>query len=99
LTRLARVVLPNGAGRIDYWKRGVGWIEAPKGAFRLDEFMPGACRPPLEKDAAWLGCRLEDFGRHWTEEPGHPWDRTKIVGLIKERAWLLAARTCAPGNA
>jgi len=53
----------------------------------------------LPKDAARLGCRLEDFGRHWTEEPGHPWDRAKIVDALKNRAWDLACRRCAPGNA
>jgi hypothetical protein len=25
--------------------------------------------------------------------------RAKIIGLVKERAWTLATRTCAPGNA
>jgi hypothetical protein len=43
---------PNGSIRIEYWERSRGWIEAPKGAFGLDEFMPGACRPASAKDAA-----------------------------------------------
>ena len=67
---VARVVrLPDGTGRIEWWVKGVGWTEAPTGAFSLDEFVPGpTCRPVLEKDAARLGCRLEDFGRHWTKK-------------------------------
>jgi len=72
----------------------------PDGAFNLADFVPGDTnRPVLPKDAARLGCRLEDFGRHWTEEPGHPWDRAKIVDALKNRAWDLACRQCAPGNA
>jgi hypothetical protein len=42
-----------------------------------------------------LHTRIEDFGRHWTEEPATPRDRAKIVGLIKERAWNLACRRMA----
>jgi hypothetical protein len=49
------IKLPNGSGRVEYWKRGVGWIEAPDGAFTLDEFMPGACRPVSVRDRARLG--------------------------------------------
>src|SRR5215471_18357142 len=91
----ARVVeLPNGTGRIDYWKRGAGWIEAPEGSIALHSFMPVSA-----KDAARLGCRLEDFGRHWTEEPASTTDHAKIVGLIKERSWHLAARRLQPGHA
>jgi hypothetical protein len=97
---VARVVaLPTGACRIEVWKRGAGWTTAAPGTFTPDEFVPGACRPVLENDAARLGCRLEDFGPHWTEMPATPRDRAKIVGLVKARAWDLACRTCAPGHA
>jgi hypothetical protein len=97
---VARVVmLPDGTGRIEHWVKGDGWVTAPKGAFRPDEFMPGACRPPLEKDAARLGCYVEDFGRHWTEETASTADRAKLVHMLKERAWDLAARRLRPGNA
>jgi hypothetical protein len=98
---VARVVrLPDGTGRIEWWVKGVGWTEAPTGAFSLDEFVPGpTCRPVLEKDAARLGCRLEDFGRHWTEEIASPRARAKLVHLIKNRAWNLACRRMAPGHA
>jgi hypothetical protein len=97
---VARVVeLATGRRRIERWKRGAGWVEAPKGAFTLDEFMPGACRPPSENDAARLGCRLEDLGRHWTEELASPRARTKLVRLVKERSFDLACRHLAPGRA
>jgi hypothetical protein len=96
VTRLLK--LPNGAGRIEIWKKGAGWTEARPGEITLDEFMPGACRPVSVRDAARLGCRLEDFGRHWTEEPA-PRDRAKLVHLLKERAWDLAARQVRPGRA
>ena len=94
------VVLADGSGRIEWWVKGTGWTTAPDGAFNLGDFVPGDTnRPVLPKDAARLGCRLEDFGRHWTEEPASTADRAKIVGLIKERAWDRAARTVRPGNA
>jgi hypothetical protein len=70
-----------------------------KGAFTLYEMMPGKCRPVLEKDAARLGCRLEDFGRHWTEERASPRARAKIVHMVKERAFNLAAHKVTPGRA
>ena len=97
---VARVVrLPDGTGRIEWWVKGAGWVTAPKGAFDLGDFMPAYCRSPLEKDAARLGCRLEDFGRHWTEEIASPRARAKLVHLIKNRAWNLACRRMAPGHA
>jgi hypothetical protein len=98
---VARVIeLPTGGLRIEWWRKGAGWVTAPKGAFDLADFVPGGTnRPVLPKDAVRLGCRLEDFGRHWTEELGHPWDRAKIVDALKNRAWDLACRRCAPGNA
>ena len=97
---VARVIeLPTGGWRIEHWIKGRGWIEAPEGAFTLDEFMPGACRPPSINDAARLGCRLEDFGRHWTEEPATPRHRANIVHMLKARAWHLAARQVRPGRA
>jgi hypothetical protein len=94
------VVLADGTGRIEWWVKGAGWTEAPKGAFDLADFVPGDTnRPVLEKDAARLGCRVEDFGKHWTEERASPRDRAKIVGLVKMRAWDLACRRMAPGHA
>ena len=98
---VARVVeLPTGGLRIEWWVKGTGWTTAPDGGFNLADFIPGDTnRPVLPKDAARLGCRLEDFGRHWTEEPATPRDRAKIIGLIKERAWDLACRRVPPGNA
>ena len=97
---VARLVeLPSGGLRIDWWVKGSGWTEAPKGAFTLYEMMPGKCRAVLEKDAARLGCRLEDFGRHWTEERASTADRVRIIGALKNRAWDLACRGVAPGHA
>jgi hypothetical protein len=97
---VARVVaLPNGGLRIEWWVKGTGWTEAPKGAFDLADFVPGYCRSPLEKDAARLGCYVEDFGHHWTEERASPRDRAKIVRALKERAFDLACRWMAPGHA
>jgi len=97
---VARVVeLPTGGLRIEWWVKGAGWTEAPKGAFTLYELLPGKCRPVLEKDAARLGCRLEDFGRPRTEERAMERDRAKIVGALKTRAWDLVCRRMAPGHA
>jgi hypothetical protein len=49
----ARLVkLPTGGLRIDRWVKGAGWVEAPKGAFDLADFMPGYTRPASAKDAA-----------------------------------------------
>jgi hypothetical protein len=96
---VARVVeLPTGGARIERWVKGAGWTEAPEASIPLADFIPGFCRSPLEKDAARLGCRLEDFGPHWTEMPGHPWDRAKIISLVKERAWAMAAARVPPGH-
>jgi hypothetical protein len=46
---------PTGGLRIDYWKRGVGWTEAPKGSLSLASFMPGAVRPVSADLAARVG--------------------------------------------
>jgi hypothetical protein len=98
---VARVVaLPTGGLRIEWWVKGTGWTEAPKGAFTLDEFVPGDTnRPVLEKDAIRLGCSLEDFGRHWTEEEASPRAHAKLVDMLKERAFALAAHKLTPGHA
>jgi hypothetical protein len=96
---VARVVmLPDGTARIEMWIKGAGWTEAPKGAFDPADFMPGYTRPVAAKDAARLGCRLEDFGHHWTEEPATPRDRVRIVSALKNRAWNLACHRMAPGH-
>ena len=49
------IELPTGGLRIDYWKRGVGWTEAPKGSLSLASFMPGAVRPVSADLAARVG--------------------------------------------
>jgi hypothetical protein len=95
---VARVVeLATGGLRIEWWVKGTGWTEAPKGAFDLADFIPGDTnRPVLEKDAIRLGCRLEDFGIHWTEERAMERDRTKISlrsktgrGIWRAAGWRL----------
>ena len=98
---VARVVEGTAGGlRIEWWVKGAGWVTAPDGGFDLADFIPGDTnRPVLEKDAIRLGCRLADFGPHWTEMPATPRDRAKIVGLIKTRAWDLACRRVPPGHA
>jgi hypothetical protein len=98
---VARVVeLAAGGLRIEWWVKGIGRVTAPDGAFTLDEFVPGGgARPVLPKDAVRLGCRLEDFGRRWTEETASPRRRAKIIRALKERAWDLAARQVPPGTA
>jgi hypothetical protein len=55
---VARVIrLPNGTGRM----KDTGWTAAPDGAFSLDEFMPGACRPVSVRDRARLGMPIAEF--------------------------------------
>jgi hypothetical protein len=81
---VARLVeLPARAGlRIDYWKRGTGWTEAPKGAFGLDEFMPGACRPAAAKDAARLdipASELDDITAEDIAIAKHEMSRPRIL--------------------
>jgi hypothetical protein len=97
---VARVVeLPTGGLRIEWWVNGAGWVTAPDGAFDFGDFIPGDTnRPVLEKDAARLGCYLEDFGPHWTEERASTADRAKLVHMLKEHSFDLAARLVAPGH-
>jgi hypothetical protein len=53
---VARVVeRPTGGWRIEHWVKGVGWTEAPDGAFDLGDFMPGYTRPVTARDCARLG--------------------------------------------
>jgi hypothetical protein len=53
---VARILkLPDGSGRIEYWRKGEGWTEAAPGMFTLDEFMPGACLPVSASVRARLG--------------------------------------------
>ena len=49
---VARLVKLPGGLRVDWWVKGTGWTEAPKGAFTLADFMPGYTRPASAKDAA-----------------------------------------------
>jgi hypothetical protein len=53
---VARLIkLPDGSLRIEWWEPGLGWVEAPAGAFTLDEFMPGPhCLPVSAATAARL---------------------------------------------
>jgi hypothetical protein len=46
---------PNGSGRFETWRSGVGWIEAPEGSMALSDFMPGATRPVSPANAARFG--------------------------------------------
>jgi hypothetical protein len=122
---VARLVeLPTGGLRIDYWKRGTGWIEAPHGAFNLGDFMPGYMRPVSAKDAARNdipAAELDDITPEEIELAKHEMNaprkiygllygtlvselplrgpRAKIIGLVKERAWDLAASSVPPGHA
>jgi hypothetical protein len=92
---VARVVkLAGGRCRIEWWVKDTGWTAAPDGAFTLGDFVPGdANRPVLAEDAARLGCRLQDFGRHWTEEPASTADSNSPQGVN------MAAGVVPPGHA
>jgi hypothetical protein len=46
---------PNGGLRMEYWKTGVGWIEAPEGSMALADFMPGVTKPVSAELAAREG--------------------------------------------
>jgi hypothetical protein len=98
---VARVVeLPNGAGRIEHWERGIGWVAAPAGSFRPDQFVPGAYIPVTAATAARLGIPACELELHWTDRlPEVRAGRAKIVGLVMERAWDLACHRMAPGHA
>jgi hypothetical protein len=121
---VARLVeLPTGGLRVDRWVKGSGWIEAPKGAFTLADFMPGYTRPASAKDAALLGIPASELdnvtageiaiAKHEMSRPRklygllygrklptpHDRHRAKLVGLIKERAWAMAAARVPPGHA
>jgi hypothetical protein len=121
----ARVVeLPGGAGRIERWERGRGWVTAPAGALGPADFMPGYTRPASAKDAARLDippAELDNVTALEIERAKHELNaprtirdflygrvvsvlplrgpRAKIIGLVKERAWHLAAANCRPGHA
>jgi hypothetical protein len=92
------VELPTGGLRIEYWKRGTGWIEAPKGSMSLASFMPGKMRPVSADLAARVGMPLSELD-DITPGERSPRDRAKIIGLIKTRAWDLAVAGCPPGHA
>jgi hypothetical protein len=53
--------LPNGAGRIETWAKGVGWTAAPAGSITPDELMHGACRPASARDAARLAMPVSEI--------------------------------------
>ena len=95
------IELPAGGGwRIEHRLKGAGWIEAPDGAFTLDQFMPGACRPVSPRDCARLGIPAAEIARHWTDDyDERQASRAKIVHMLKARAWHLAARQVPPGRA
>jgi hypothetical protein len=118
---VARLVeLPTGGCRIDWWVKGSGWTEAPKGAFTLASFMPGYTRPASAKDAALHdipASELDDitaeeielakhemsrprkiYGSLFTVLPA-PRHRAKLVHLLKERSFDLAARLATPSCA
>ena len=87
---VARVVeLPDGTGRIEHWIKGVGWIEAPRGAFNLGDFFPGYTRPISHRDRARLA-----MPPLYNTSAGE-----KLVHLFKERAFDLAVRQVPPGRA
>jgi hypothetical protein len=46
---------PGGAGRIEIWEKGSGWVRVPPGRIRADELIPGAYRPVSVRDRARLG--------------------------------------------
>src|SRR6516164_9342991 len=73
---------PTGGLRIDYWKRGTGWIEAPKGSLALADFMPGYMRPVSADLAARVDIPAAELDDSELPPPRH---RAKIVGLLKER--------------
>jgi hypothetical protein len=66
-----------------------------------------ASTPPGDKEWHRLSLfeRFEWLEEHcWVLPPEERWDamkrsRTKIVGLVKERAWAMAAARCPPGHA
>jgi hypothetical protein len=77
---------PNGSIRVEYWKRGAGWIEAAPGMFTPDEFMPGACRPASARDAARLdipASELDDVTPFEIELEKHEMSRPrKLYGFL-----------------
>jgi hypothetical protein len=52
---------PTGGLRIDYWKRGVGWVEAPKGSLALADFMPGKMKPVSADLASRVGMPIAEL--------------------------------------
>ena len=53
---VARLIkLPDGAGRMETWVKGVGWIAAPEGSMALADFMPGKTKPVSAELAAREG--------------------------------------------
>jgi hypothetical protein len=117
------IELPTGGCRIEYWKKGRGWTEAPPGYITPDKFVAGAHRPTSAKDAALLdipAAELDNITPEEIELEKHEMNRprtirgflygslvselplrgprAKIIGLVKERAWDLAASSVPPGR-
>jgi hypothetical protein len=82
---VARLVeLATGGCRIDWWVKGTGWVEAPKGAFGLADFMPGYTRPASAKDAALLdipASELDDIAPWEIELEKHEMRRPRNLRL------------------
>jgi hypothetical protein len=62
------IKLPTGGLRIEHWKRGIGWVEAPPGYITLDKFVAGAHRPTSAKDAARLDIPASELDDITAEE-------------------------------
>jgi hypothetical protein len=79
------VELPTGGLRIEYWKRGAGWIEAPK-SLTLSSFMPGKMKPVSAELAARFdipAAELDDITAGEIAIAKHEMSRPrKIYGLL-----------------
>jgi hypothetical protein len=59
---------PNGGLRMEAWKTGVGWVEAPEGSMALADFMPGKMKPVAAELAARVGMPVSELD---DTAPGH----------------------------
>jgi hypothetical protein len=78
------VKLPNGAGRIDIWEKGRGWVDAGN-RITPDALMPGAGRPVSANDAARLDIPTSEIPEPYgcISRPRVP--GAKLYGLIYNR--------------